>query len=84
MEVIQSKNNVSVRLTKERWLHITEEHSELAGYYFEVLETIETPEEIYQGMTGEYIAIKKLKKINTLLLFTKKSIKKMDLLLQPF
>ncbi|MBC8388582.1 MAG: hypothetical protein H8E13_11115 [Actinobacteria bacterium] len=28
MEVIQSKNNVSIRLTEERWLHITEEHSD--------------------------------------------------------
>ena len=60
MEVIQSKNNVTIRLTEERWLHITEEHSELAGYYFEVLETIETPEEIYQGMSSECIAIKEI------------------------
>ena len=60
MEVIQSKNNVSIRLTKERWLHITEEHSEMAGYYFEVLETVEKPEVIYQGVTGENIAIKEI------------------------
>ena len=60
MEIIQSKNNVFIRLTGKRWLHITEEHSELAGYYFEVLETIKTPEEIYQGLSGECIAIKEI------------------------
>jgi hypothetical protein len=36
MDVI-SKNNVLIRLPDERWFHITEEHSEMAGYYFEVL-----------------------------------------------
>ncbi|MHB1336545.1 MAG: PBECR2 nuclease fold domain-containing protein [Candidatus Humimicrobiaceae bacterium] len=60
MEIIQSKNNVFIRLTEERWLHITEEHSEMAGYYFEVLETIKTPEEIYQGLSEECIAIKEI------------------------
>ncbi|MHC1574416.1 MAG: hypothetical protein ACXQTY_01225 [Candidatus Methanogasteraceae archaeon] len=39
MDVAKSKNGVPIRLTKERWFHITEEHSEMAGYYFEVLET---------------------------------------------
>jgi hypothetical protein len=33
-----SKNGVPIRLTEERWFHITEEHSEMAGYYFEILE----------------------------------------------
>jgi len=28
MEIVKSKNNVSIRLPEERWLHITEEHSE--------------------------------------------------------
>ncbi|MHC1610492.1 MAG: hypothetical protein ACXQTW_02655 [Candidatus Methanospirareceae archaeon] len=31
---LTSKNGVPIRLTDERWLHITEEHSEMAGYYF--------------------------------------------------
>ena len=35
-------------LTQERWFHITEEHSEMAGYHFEVLETVEEPEAIYE------------------------------------
>ncbi len=44
MDVIKSKNDIPIRLTEERWFHITEEHSEMAGYYFEVLETVEEPE----------------------------------------
>ncbi len=38
MNVVISKNRVPIRLTDERWVHITEEHSEMAGYYFEILE----------------------------------------------
>ena len=55
-----SKNGVPIRLPKERWFHITEEHSEMAGYYFEVLETVESPEAIYQGRAEEHIAIKEI------------------------
>lgn len=38
-----------IRLPDERWFHITEKHSEMAGYYFEVLKTVEEPEIIYEG-----------------------------------
>lgn len=49
MEIICSRNGVPIRLPDERWLHITEEHSEMAGYYFDVLETIREPDAIFQG-----------------------------------
>lgn len=62
MEVLRSKNNVPIRLTVERWIHITEEHSEMAGYYFEVLETVEEPEAIYEGKAGECIAVREIEK----------------------
>ncbi|HUX97965.1 MAG TPA: hypothetical protein VMV49_00280 [Candidatus Deferrimicrobium sp.] len=55
---VKSKNDVLIRLPKERWFHITEEHSEMAGYYYEVLETIKDPEIIYEGKDEELIAIK--------------------------
>ena len=54
--------NVSIRLTEERWFHITEEHSEMAGYYFEVLETVEEPGAVYQGKAGECIAVREIEK----------------------
>ena len=60
MEVVKSKNGVPIRLTEERWFHITEEHSEMAGYYFEVLETVEEPEAIYEGKMDECIAVREI------------------------
>jgi len=60
MKVILSVNNVPIRLTEERWLHITEEHSELAGYYYDAIETISSPDVIYAGNSGECIALKTL------------------------
>lgn len=60
MDVVRSKNNVSIRFLEERWLHITEAHPEMAGYYFEVLETVEEPEIIYEGKAGEFIAVKEI------------------------
>ena len=62
MNVVKSKNGVPIRLTEERWIHITEEHSEMAGYYFEVLETVEEPEAIYEGKMGECIAVREIDK----------------------
>ncbi|MCW7079085.1 MAG: hypothetical protein OCU22_08185 [Canidatus Methanoxibalbensis ujae] len=44
---------------KERRVHITE-HSEMAGYYFEVLETVEEPD--YEGKMGECIAVREMEK----------------------
>jgi prolyl oligopeptidase PreP (S9A serine peptidase family) len=60
MKVILSVNNVPIRLTEERWLHITEEHSEMAGYYYDAIETISSPEAVYAGKSGECIALKTL------------------------
>jgi len=62
MDVVKSKNDVSIRLPEERWFHITEEHSEMAGYYFEVLETVEEPEAIYEGNAGECLAIREVER----------------------
>lgn len=58
MEIVRSKNGVPIRLTEERWIHITEEHSEMAGYYFEVLETLQEPEAVHQGKAGELLGVR--------------------------
>ena len=60
MDSIRSKNNVSIRLPDERWRHITEEHSEIAGYYYDVLETITEPDYIYKGIGEELLAVKEI------------------------
>ena len=58
MDVTISKNGVPIRLTSERWLHITIGHPEIADYYYEILETVETPEIIYEGNKNAKIAVK--------------------------
>ena len=62
MDVVKSKNDVSIRLPEVRWFHITEEHSEMAGYYFEVLGIVEEPEAIYKGKAGECLAVREVEK----------------------
>ncbi len=62
MDVIKSKNDVPIRLPEERWFRITEEHSEMAGYYFEVLEAVAQPEAIYEGRAGECLAVREVEK----------------------
>lgn len=56
--VVLSKHGVSIRLTDERWAHITEEHCELAGLRPDVLETVENPERVVTGQDQERLAIR--------------------------
>jgi len=60
MNKVISVNGINIRITNERWLHISEEHPEMAGYFFEVLETITDPEAVYLGNSGEYLALKEV------------------------
>ncbi|HET6453910.1 MAG TPA: hypothetical protein VFI02_05850 [Armatimonadota bacterium] len=55
---VTSKNGIAIRLTDERWAHITEEHSELAGLRLDVLEVISDPERIVQGGYGSLLAVR--------------------------
>lgn len=58
LHTAKSIRGVIVRLTDERWLHITEHHAELAGYLHDVLEAIESPEGVYEGVAGELLAVR--------------------------
>ena len=60
IDQVMSKNGVSIRLTDERWAHITKEHCEIAGLRSEVLETVLQPERILVGGDGELIALREL------------------------
>jgi hypothetical protein len=53
-----SQSGKPIRLTDERWVHITEEHAELAGHRLEVLEAITEPERIVAGNEGELLTIR--------------------------
>jgi hypothetical protein len=55
-----SKNGVPIRLTDERWSHITEEHTELVGMRLNVLETVANPERILQGKYSALLAVSEM------------------------
>jgi hypothetical protein len=47
-----SMNNVKVRLTTERWLHIAEYHRELEDFQLEILLAIAQPDKLYHSPAG--------------------------------
>ena len=65
MGIANSKNGIPIRLTSERWQHITTGHPEIADYYYEILETIENPDIIYEGGNEAKIAIRKFQETFT-------------------
>jgi len=58
VDITESIDGVPIRLTAERWLHIVENHDEVAGYYDEVLETVAGPDIIVPGYQGSLIAVR--------------------------
>jgi hypothetical protein len=60
MDIAISKSGVPIRLTDERWYHIVENHDDLAGYYDEVLITVEDPDLIMRGYHGALVAVRSL------------------------
>jgi hypothetical protein len=48
-KIVFSINDFPIRLTDERWRHISIGHPEMAGYLDEILECIKNPEIVYQG-----------------------------------
>ena len=58
MDVALSVEGVPIRLTHERWFHIVENHDDLAGYYDDVLETVERPDMVLRGYRGTLIAVR--------------------------
>ena len=61
METVRSKNDIPIRLTEERWLHIVENHDDVAGYYDLVLETVEEPDYVIKGYHGALVALKEVR-----------------------
>jgi len=58
MDIAISVGGVPIRMTTERWSHISKGHPEIAPYYDETLETIEHPDYVYQGTNNELLAVK--------------------------
>ena len=57
MDIAISVDGVPIRLTAERWLHIVENHDDLAGHYDDVLATVEDPDLILRGHRGSLLAV---------------------------
>ena len=62
IETVLSQNKIPIRLTDERWAHITEEHCELAGMRLEIGETITNPSRILEGGDDEFLAVREIEK----------------------
>ena len=58
MIIVSSHNGVPVRLTEERWRHITRHHPEMLNLKEQTLETLTQPELIQQGDYGEMLSIR--------------------------
>ena len=57
-DVASSPLGVPIRLTNERWVHITEGHNELTGLRADILDAVEHPQIVVAGRAGELLAIK--------------------------
>jgi hypothetical protein len=49
---------MQIRLTNERWAHITAQHPELRRQIRKVLETVRRPDEVLKGDFGEKLAVR--------------------------
>ncbi|MDD5187214.1 MAG: hypothetical protein PHF57_03295 [Methanoregula sp.] len=58
LRIAISRTGFQIRVTDERWAHITESHDYMAGYLDHVIETVENPDWLVKGWTDEVIAIK--------------------------
>ena len=57
-KLITSKNNVLIRLTDERWSHITTSHTDMNDNKDLLLKTIEEPDMILKGVSDELRAVR--------------------------
>lgn len=59
MKIVLSKNGAPIRIPDERISHITSGHPEMDGQADRIVETLEMPEIILEGDSGELIAVRK-------------------------
>ena len=56
--LIKSKNNVHIRLTDERWSHITTSHTDMNDNKDLLFKTVEYPDMILKGVSDELRAVR--------------------------
>ena len=59
MHTVRSRNQVLIRLTRERWQHIIDNHDELTRKLKLVLDAVANPDIIIQGEQNELLAVRK-------------------------
>ena len=58
MIVVYSRNSAPIRITEERWGHITRRHPEMATQREKIQETVSNPDLIQEGDFGELLAVR--------------------------
>ena len=71
MEIAHSVNGVPIRLTYERWYHITENHDDLASHFHDALEAIQKPDFVVRGNKGSLKATRNVGKKKWLIVIYK-------------
>lgn len=72
-DTVKSIDGVTIRLTDERWGHITGGHNELADMRLEVLETVANPIRILEDKGDATLAIREIEPGKFLGVFYKES-----------
>lgn len=62
MLIVNSVEGVPIRLTAERWRHISQRHPELLQQREKVLETLREPTIVLKGDFGEKLAVRHYRK----------------------
>ncbi len=57
-----SVNNVPIDIPRDRWELITQCHPEVGGYTFELQETVENPDAVFETSQGDKIAVREISK----------------------
>lgn len=55
---VTSVNGVLIRLTEERWGHITSQHPEMEAYQAAILDAVASPDRVLDGGNGQLIAVR--------------------------
>lgn len=73
VNIAHSINDIPIRLTDERWIHIVENHDDLAGYYFEILDIISNPALVLEGDSDDLWAVRFISTRKALVVIYKES-----------